>query len=615
MNADVWSLGGTVIQMITSLHPWHERQFGSAIDLMQFVALQQDEYVTRLHMRVPMSCLSAVHQPMLYTYNTCAVPLPLVPSPFPLLSPPFPLLLHFSPSLPPSPPVVSPILDAHRSPQLPEMASDKCLDFLRQCFQRDPSVRPSAADLQSNHPFLRHDDGDEDGDEDEDKDDAGLVNIGWQEDSLQRFDVAVALLQQAREDRPKKTHRRQQRRQDDKTTQRQRRQQERTQCPLRGEEADGGVCTQVEGVAKDVGGCTRKPAWALSRSTGHGEDDSNPFGKGGRFTRRVATGTDIAKAQQQQQQQQQSETATGTAKEAESPKDTQTAEDEEGDGENKGKEEELDGEKEEELGVASPHISTDAVPEGTAPSAKARAAEDPHAAMRRLRAEIAAARLQAQESAANLARMKADAARALAKGSSPSPLGVRGFGIDNKEDEGDGGDGRERNGGEKDGGGTTGTALSAESLSPTRSPIGTTQMQSAADMGTRRQQEQAPPPKPSRASWASAWFERTAALGSLVKSPTRLLAGYSMNRSHKPPPPSSSTPSSTAALCGQYVYGVGMATIPTAAATSTSPNTTELARMLLESGTISTDEFDVICRSNEAAVKAGGSDSCTGYME
>ena len=499
------------------------------------------------------------------------------------------------------------------------MASDKCLDFLRQCFQRDPSVRPSAADLQSNHPFLRHDDGDEDGDEDEDTDDAGLVNIGWQEDSLQRFDVAVALLQQAREDRPKKTHRRQQRRQDDKTTQRQRRQQEQTQCPLRGEEADGGVCTQVEGVAKDVGGCTRKPAWALSRSTGHGEDDSNPFGKGGRFTRRVATGTDIAKAQQQQQQQQQSETATGTAKEAESPKDTQTAEDEEGDGENKGKEEELDGEKEEELGVASPHISTDAVPAGTAPTAKARAAEDPHAAMRRLRAEIAAARLQAQESAANLARMKADAARALAKGSSPSPLGVRGFGIDNKEDEGDGGDGRERNGGEKDGGGTTGTALSAESLSPTRSPIGTTQMQSAADMGTRRQQEQAPPPKPSRASWASAWFERTAALGSLVKSPTRLLAGYSMNRSHKPPPPSSSTPSSTAALCGQYVYGVGrdsgMATTPKAAATSASPNTTELARMLLESGTISTDEFDVICRSNEAAVKVGGSDSCTGYME
>ena len=123
MNADVWSLGGTVIQMITSLHPWHERQFGSAIDLMQFVALQQDEYVTRLHMRVPMSCLSAVHQPMLYTHNTCAVPLPLVPSPFPLLSPPFPLLLHFSPSLPPSPPV-SPRLPHPRRTQITAAARD-----------------------------------------------------------------------------------------------------------------------------------------------------------------------------------------------------------------------------------------------------------------------------------------------------------------------------------------------------------------------------------------------------------------------------------------------------------------------------------------------------------
>ena len=45
VNADVWSLGGTVIQMVTSLHPWHERRFESAIDLMQFVAVQQDEYV------------------------------------------------------------------------------------------------------------------------------------------------------------------------------------------------------------------------------------------------------------------------------------------------------------------------------------------------------------------------------------------------------------------------------------------------------------------------------------------------------------------------------------------------------------------------------------------
>ena len=493
-------------------------------------------------------------------------------------------------------------------------------------------MRPTAADLQSNHPFLRHDDGNEDDDEDEDKDDASLVNIDLQEDSLQRFDVAVALLQQAREDRSKKTHRRQQRRPDGKTTQRQRGQQERMQSPLRGEEAGGGACTQVNGLAKDARGCARKPAWALSRSTGHGEDDSNPFGKGGRFTRR-ATGTEIAtKAQQQQQQQQQqSETAIGTAKEAGGSTDTLTAEDEEEadtgvkeeeeeeeEEENQGKEEEqhVDGEKEEELGVASPHISTDAVPVGTAPTDEARVAEDPQAAMRLLRAEIAAARLQAQESAANLARMKADAARALAGGSSPSPLRVRGFGIDNEEDEHDGGDGRERNGGRTDGGGTTGMALSTQSLSPTRSPIGTTNMQSAAGIrvGTRRQQKQSPPPKPSRASWASAWFERTAALGSLVKSPTRLLAGYSMNRSHTPPPPSSSPPS-TAALCGQYGYSVGMATTPKAAAASKSPDTAELARMLLESGTISTDEFDVICRANEAAVKAGGSGSCTGYME
>ena len=87
-----------------------------------------------------------------------------------------------------------------------------------------------------------------------------------------------------------------------------------------------------------------------------------------------------------------------------------------------------------------------------------------------------------------------------------------------------------------------------------------------------------------------------------------------MNRSHTPPPPSSSPPS-TAALCGQYGYSVGMATTPKAAAASKSPDTAELARMLLESGTISTDEFDVICRANEAAVKAGGSGSCTGYME
>lgn len=39
-------------------------------------------------------------------------------------------------------------------PQIPDNISDELKDFIRQCLQRDPTLRPHAKDL-LNHPFLR----------------------------------------------------------------------------------------------------------------------------------------------------------------------------------------------------------------------------------------------------------------------------------------------------------------------------------------------------------------------------------------------------------------------------------------------------------------------------